>query len=71
MRIDLSDFANPLTVADAETIKAQADAVEVFAHTAPNVGYEGCFDDNITRERITVEILRVFRQITAISLTLS
>ena len=39
----------PLTVADAETIKAQASAVEDVAHTAPNVGYGGGpFDDNIT-----------------------
>ena len=39
----------PLTVADAETIKAQASAVEDIAHIAPNVGYGGGpFDDNIT-----------------------
>ncbi len=39
----------PLTVADAETIKAQATAVEDVAHIAPNVGYGGGpFDDNIT-----------------------
>jgi putative ABC transport system permease protein len=39
----------PLTVADAETIKAQASAVEDVAHIAPNVGYGGGpFDDNIT-----------------------
>ncbi len=39
----------PLTVADAETIKAQAPAVEDVAHVAPNVGYGGGpFDDNIT-----------------------
>src|SRR5918992_5154440 len=39
----------PLTVADAETIKAQAPAVEDVAHIAPNVGYGGGpFDDNIT-----------------------
>ena len=39
----------PLTVADAETIKAQAPAVEDIAHVAPNVGYGGGpFDDNIT-----------------------
>src|ERR687890_2849678 len=31
----------PLTVADAETIKAQAPAVEDVAHIAPNVGYGG------------------------------
>jgi putative ABC transport system permease protein len=39
----------PLTVADAETIKAQASAVEDVAWVAPNVGYGGGqFDDNIT-----------------------
>jgi putative ABC transport system permease protein len=39
----------PLTVADAETIKTQASAVEDVAHVAPNVGYGGGpFDDNIT-----------------------
>src|SRR5918999_525883 len=39
----------PLTVADAEAIKAQASAVEEVAHVAPNVGYfGGAFDDNIT-----------------------
>jgi putative ABC transport system permease protein len=39
----------PLTVADAEAIKAQATAVEEVAHVAPNVGYSGGpFDDNIT-----------------------
>src|SRR5687767_8160656 len=39
----------PLTVADAETIKAQAAAVEDVAWVAPNVGYGGGpFDDNIT-----------------------
>jgi putative ABC transport system permease protein len=39
----------PLTIADAETIKAQAPAVEDVAHVAPNVGYGGGpFDDNIT-----------------------
>src|SRR5918912_3810645 len=39
----------PLTVADAETIKAQAPAVEDVAWTAPNIGYSGGpFDDNIT-----------------------
>src|ERR687889_1677430 len=39
----------PLTIADAETIKAQAPAVEDVAHIAPNVGYGGGpFDDNIT-----------------------
>src|ERR687895_202083 len=31
----------PLTVADAEAIKAQAPAVEDVAHFAPNVGYGG------------------------------
>ena len=39
----------PLTVADAEAIKAQASAVQEVAHVAPNVGYfGGPFDDNIT-----------------------
>ena len=39
----------PLTVADAETIKAQAPAVDDVAHVAPNVGYGGGpFDDNVT-----------------------
>jgi putative ABC transport system permease protein len=39
----------PLTVADAEAIKAQAPAVEDVAWIAPNVGYGGGpFDDNIT-----------------------
>ncbi len=39
----------PLTVDDAETIAAQAPAVEEVAHVAPNVGYSGGpFDDNIT-----------------------
>ena len=39
----------PLTVADAEAIKAQAPAVEDIAWIAPNVGYGGGpFDDNIT-----------------------
>jgi putative ABC transport system permease protein len=39
----------PLTVADAEAIKAQAAAVEDLALVAPNVGYSGGpFDDNIT-----------------------
>ena len=39
----------PLTVDDAETIKAQASAVEDVAIEAPNVGYTGGpFDDNIT-----------------------
>jgi putative ABC transport system permease protein len=39
----------PLTVADVETIKAQATAVEDVAHVAPNVGYGGGpFDDNVT-----------------------
>lgn len=39
----------PLTVSDAETIKAQATAVEDVAWAAPNVGYGGGpFDDNIT-----------------------
>jgi putative ABC transport system permease protein len=39
----------PLTVDDAEVIKAQASAVEDLAVCAPNVGYSGGpFDDNIT-----------------------
>ena len=39
----------PLTVADADAIKAQASSVEDVAHIAPNVGYGGGqFDDNIT-----------------------
>ncbi len=39
----------PLTVGDAEAIKAMAPAVEDVAHVAPNVGYSGGpFDDNIT-----------------------
>ena len=39
----------PLTVADADAIKAQASSVEDLAVTAPNVGYGGGpFDDNIS-----------------------
>jgi putative ABC transport system permease protein len=39
----------PLTVADADAIKAQASSVEELAVTAPNVGYNGGpFDDNIS-----------------------
>ena len=39
----------PLTVPDADAIKAQAPAVEDLAVVAPNVGYSGGpFDDNIT-----------------------
>ncbi|MBA3356815.1 MAG: ABC transporter permease [Pyrinomonadaceae bacterium] len=39
----------PLTVADAEAIKAQASAVDEIAEVAPNIGYSGGpFDDNIT-----------------------
>ena len=39
----------PLTVADADAIRAQAGAVEDLAVTAPNVGYGGGpFDDNIS-----------------------
>ena len=39
----------PLTVDDAETIQAQASAVDEVAKVAPNVGYSGGpFDDNIT-----------------------
>jgi putative ABC transport system permease protein len=38
----------PLTVADADAIKAQASSVEDLAIVAPNVGYSGGpFDDNI------------------------
>ncbi|HEY8225033.1 MAG TPA: ABC transporter permease [Pyrinomonadaceae bacterium] len=41
----------PLTVADADAIKAHASAVEDVAHVAPNIGYSGGpFDDNITYE---------------------
>ena len=41
----------PLTVADAETIRAQAGAVDDVAVVAPNVGYGGGpFDDNVTYE---------------------
>ena len=39
----------PLTVADADAVKAQAGSVEDLAVIAPNVGYSGGpFDDNIT-----------------------
>ena len=39
----------PLTVSDADAIKAQANSVEDIAVCAPNVGYTGGpFDDNIT-----------------------
>jgi len=39
----------PLTIADAEAIKAQSSAVDDVAHVAPNVGYGGGpFDDNVT-----------------------
>jgi putative ABC transport system permease protein len=39
----------PLTVPDAEAIRAQASAVQDVAIVAPNVGYSGGpFDDNIT-----------------------
>ena len=41
----------PLTVADAETIKEQASAVEEVGQVAPNIGYSGGpFDDNISYE---------------------
>ena len=41
----------PLTVDDADAIKAHAPSVEDVAHVAPNVGYGGGpFDDNITFE---------------------
>jgi len=40
-----------LTVEDAETIAAQASAVEAVGYQAPNIGYGGGpFDDNITYE---------------------
>src|SRR6476660_4141118 len=39
----------PLTVADADAVKAQGSAIEDIAVTAPNVGYSGGpFDDNIS-----------------------
>jgi putative ABC transport system permease protein len=39
----------PLTVADADAIKAQASAVEEVGHVAPNIGYSGGpFDDNVS-----------------------
>src|SRR5215475_11516623 len=39
----------PLTVADAESIRAQATAVQDLAVVAPNIGYTGGpFEDNIT-----------------------
>jgi putative ABC transport system permease protein len=39
----------PLTAADAETIQAQAAAVEEVGLVAPNIGYSGGpFDDNVT-----------------------
>src|SRR5215467_14786763 len=38
----------PLTIADAEAIKAQATAVDDVGLVAPNIGYSGGpFDDNI------------------------
>jgi putative ABC transport system permease protein len=41
----------PLTVADADAVKAQASSVEDLAVIAPNVGYGGGpFDDNITHQ---------------------
>jgi putative ABC transport system permease protein len=41
----------PLTVSDADAIKAQAGAVEDLAVCAPNVGYNGGpFDDNIMHQ---------------------
>ena len=41
----------PLTVADADAVKAQASSVEDLAVIAPNVGYTGGpFDDNITHQ---------------------
>jgi len=41
----------PLTVADADALKAQASSVEDLAVIAPNVGYSGGpFDDNVTYE---------------------
>src|SRR6476660_5372319 len=48
--VDRSErLRKPLTVADTESIKAQAPAVDDVAHVAPNVGYGGGpFDDNIS-----------------------
>src|ERR1700704_5520938 len=41
----------PLTVADAEAIKAKASAVEDIAHVAPNLGDRGRpFNDNLTNQ---------------------
>ena len=41
----------PLTVDDADTIAAQANAVEAVGYKAPNIGYSGGpFDDNISYE---------------------
>src|SRR6267143_5425270 len=48
--VDRSErLRKPLTVADAEAVRAQAAAVEDIAWVAQNVGYSGGpFDDNIT-----------------------
>jgi putative ABC transport system permease protein len=49
VNVDRSErLRKPLTVADADAIKAQASSVEDLAVVAPNVGYSGGpFDDNI------------------------
>ena len=48
--VDRSErLRKPLTVADAEAIRAQAPAVEDISWVAQNVGYTGgAFDDNVT-----------------------
>src|SRR5229473_2430351 len=50
VNVDRSErLRKPLTVADADAIKAQAGSVEDLAVVAPNVGYSGGpFDDNIS-----------------------
>ncbi|HVS80663.1 MAG TPA: ABC transporter permease [Pyrinomonadaceae bacterium] len=50
VNVDRSErLRKPLTVADADAIKAQASSVEDLAVVAPNVGYSGgLFDDNIS-----------------------
>ena len=49
VNVDRSErLRKPLTVADADAIKAQASSVEDLAVVAPNIGYSGGpFDDNI------------------------
>src|SRR5216683_7109954 len=49
VNVDRSErLRKPLTVADADAIKAQASSVEDLAVVAPNVGYSGRpFDDNM------------------------